>query len=112
MTVSHRITAPLAAGTLLVFSSIAAAGEAQAAGLPVAMEAKLVAVCEAIKKDSRIALHKAVKNSGVSYRVLANGLVCNGQDMYSFAMNNEANETGALIAKRTNLDERSLTAKR
>lgn len=112
MKVSNRISAPLATITMLSFSAMAAMSSAQAATMPVAMEQKLVAVCEAIKDNSRIALHKAVKDSGVSYRVLANGLVCNGQDMYSFAMLNNANKTGAMIAKRTNLDERSLTAKR
>jgi len=112
MKVSQRITAPLAAATLLVFSSIAAAGSAQAGTMSASMEKKLVAVCEAIKDNNRLSLYRAIKASGVSYRTLAEGLVCNGQDMYSFAMNNKANETGALIAKRTNLDERSLTAKR
>lgn len=112
MKVSNRISAPLAIAALMSVSAMAATSSAQAATMSAAMEQKLVAVCEAIKDDSRIALHKAVKSSGVSYRVLANGLVCNGQDMYSFAMLNNANQTGAIIAKRTNLAERSLTAKR
>ncbi|MFS1705106.1 DUF3718 domain-containing protein [Alteromonas sp. AMM-1] len=112
MKVSNRISAPLAIAALMSVSAMAAMSSAQAATMSAAMEQKLVAVCEAIKDDSRIALHKAVKSSGVSYRVLANGLVCNGQDMYSFAMLNNANQTGAIIAKRTNLAERSLTAKR
>lgn len=85
---------------------------AQAAGAPMgAMEYKLVAVCQAIKANSRIQLYQAVKDTGVSYHRLGDGLVCNGQDMYSFALEHGADKTGAIIASRTNLDEKTLTAK-
>lgn len=84
---------------------------AAAADTPLgAMEHKLVAVCEAIKANSRIELYKAVKNTGISYRRLGDGLVCNGQDMYSFALEHKAAKTGAVIANRTDLDEKTLTA--
>ncbi|WP_296052963.1 DUF3718 domain-containing protein [uncultured Alteromonas sp.] len=108
--INSVIRSALLAGTTVVatFGGIASA---QAGNLPEAMEDKLVAVCQAIKDDSRIELHKAVRDSGVSYRRLARGLVCDGMDMYTFAMQHGADNTGAVIAKRTNLEEPSLTAK-
>lgn len=89
---------------------VCGAFSAQATASETVLEARLVAVCQAIKNDNRLALHKAVKKSNVSYHRLAKGLRCNGGDMYSFAVQHNASKTGALIARRTNLDERTLTA--
>lgn len=104
------IRSALVAGTT-VLATVGGISSAQAGSLPGALEDKLVAVCQAIKDDSRIALHKAVKDSGVSYRRLAKGLVCDGMDMYTFALQHGAENTGSVIARRTNLEDQSLTAK-
>lgn len=104
------IRSALVVGTT-VLATLGGISSAQAVSLPGPLEDKLVAVCQAIKDDSRIALHKAVKNSGVSYRRLARGLVCDGMDMYTFALQHGAENTGAVIARRTNLADESLTAK-
>lgn len=75
------------------------------------MEKKLVRVCEAIKSDSRIRLHVAIKRTGVNARHLAKGLVCNGHDPVTFAALNNANKTGTLMASRLNVDYQELLAK-
>ena len=108
--VNSGIRSALLIGTT-VAATLGGISSAQASKLPGALEDKLVAVCQAIKDDSRIELHRAVRDSGVSYRRLARGLVCDGMDMYTFALQHGANNTGAVIAKRTNLEEQSLTAK-
>ncbi|OFI34264.1 hypothetical protein BFC17_20410 [Alteromonas lipolytica] len=100
----------LAGSALLVAAG--SVSSVQAAALDSHVESKLIAVCKAIKADSRIDLQRAVKDSGISYHRLADGLVCNGMDMYTFAMQHEAQSTGAIIARRTDLDERSLTARK
>lgn len=95
-----------------VAATLGGVSVAQAGSLPSSMEKKLVAVCKAIKDDNRIALHKAVKNSGANYSRLAKRLVCNNMDMYTFAQLHGSENTAALIASRTNLEEQALTAKR
>ncbi|MDC8830160.1 DUF3718 domain-containing protein [Alteromonas gilva] len=89
-------------GSVMALSSASAV---QAAPLSKDMEDKLVAVCQAIKDDNRLALRRAVDRSGVKYTQLARGLVCDGMDMYSFAMHHGADKTGSIIAERTRLDE-------
>ncbi|WP_166424055.1 DUF3718 domain-containing protein [Paraglaciecola sp. 20A4] len=75
------------------------------------VEKKLVKVCEALKSDSRIRLHMAIKRSGVKAKYLAKGLVCNGHDPVTFAALNNANKTGTLMASRLNVDYQALLAK-
>ena len=108
--VNSVIRSALLTGAAVV-ATFGGISSAQAGKLPDALEDKLVAVCQAIKDDSRFKLHRAVRDSGISYRRLARGLVCDGMDMYTFAMQHGADNTGAVIAKRTNLEEQSLTAK-
>ncbi|HBU52821.1 MAG TPA: hypothetical protein DEB45_16330, partial [Alteromonas australica] len=55
---------------------------------------------------------RAVKRSRLSFQTLNKGLVCNGQDMLTFALTHNASTTGKLIARRTNADSATLTAKR
>ena len=108
---THVMRSVVAAGSLMV-AAFGGMASAQAAISPAGtMEYKLVAVCKAIKEDNRIALYRAVRDSGVSYQRLADGLVCNGMDMYTFAQQHGAQSTGDLIARRTNLEERTMTAK-
>ncbi|MDO6565529.1 DUF3718 domain-containing protein [Alteromonas sp. 1_MG-2023] len=89
-----------------------AASLANANGYPESSEKDLVAVCEAIQDDNRLALHKAVKRSRISYKDLHKGLVCNGEDMLSFAQSNNAISTGDYLARRVNAEKSVLTAKR
>lgn len=108
MNLSRRITLSVATA-VLGFSLM---GGASAKGYPSYLEADLVNICEAIQKDNRRALNAAVKKSGVSYRALQRGLVCNGEDMMTFAMTSNAHNASAFLAARLNLDASSLTAKR
>ena len=108
MFMSRRITQFAFIG--LSFSFIASA--AQAEDFPIEMEDQLVAVCEAVKSDNRLKLNRAVKATGLNYRDLHQGLVCNGEDMLTFAATHGAEKTGALIARHANTSQAVLTAKR
>jgi hypothetical protein len=106
MSISRRITL----SALMGLSVTLFAGTASAKGYPLAIEDKLIAVCKAVKSDSRLALVRAVKRTGLSYRTLNKGLVCNGQDMLTFALTHNASATSQLIARRTNTQVGTLTA--
>mgnify|MGYP001953914341 FL=1 len=71
----------------------------------------MVKVCEAIKSDSLISLHVAVKDSGVGLTQLANGLKCNGSDPVSFAMQYDAASTAKFMAKKSRKNHQELLAK-
>lgn len=108
MNLPRRITLTLAA-TCLGFSI---ASTASAESYPQHIEKDLINICEAIQNDDRLDLRRAVKKSGLSYSVLAKGLVCNGEDMMTFAMNNNAIDTHDYLARYLDADARALTAKR
>lgn len=76
------------------------------------LEGSLVKICEAIRSNSRIRLHVALKHSGLDARRVMKGLVCNGQDPITFAQLNGADKTGSLLAARTNVDYSFRLAKR
>lgn len=111
MTTQSSVRKAVIIGALAVSGLLASTG-ASAAKMPVSLEKDLVKVCEAIRDNNRLRLHQAVKDSGLSFRTLADKLVCNGQDMLEFAATHGADDTHELIARRTDLDSRSLTAKR
>lgn len=96
----------------LIMSGLLLGGTAQAAPLPAHVEKNLIAICKAIKSNKPIAVSSAVKESRISYRALHKGLVCNGQDMLSFAATNNASLSSDFVARRVNRDPRVLTAKR
>lgn len=77
-----------------------------------ATEANLVRVCKALKSNSRLQLHKAVKRTRVGYREIAKGLVCNGKSAFEFAQLHNAGKTAGLLARKANLTEDGLLAKR
>lgn len=83
-----------------------------AATYPGWLENSLVSVCHAIRKDDTRALKNAVRDSRVSLKVLHEGLVCNGEDMMSFAERHRAMDTSELIARRLKLQDETLTARR
>lgn len=87
-------------------------GSAHANYISPELEKSLVRICEAIKSDSRIRLHVAIKDSGIDVRRIMKGLVCNGQDPINFARSNRANKTGQLLAARVNVDYSQKLAKR
>ena len=87
------------------------ASPANAEYIEPALEKKLVRICHAIRSDSRIKLHVAMKKSGIRVKSLAKGLVCNGHDPVTFAALNNANRTGSLMANRLNVDYQALLAK-
>tara|TARA_R110001583_G_scaffold173489_1_gene327551 strand:- start:218 stop:532 length:315 start_codon:yes stop_codon:yes gene_type:complete len=87
------------------------AGSTNAEYMDPILENKLVKICHAIKSDSRIKLHVALKKSGIRVKSLAKGLVCNGYDPVTFAALNNANRTGTLMANKFNLDYQELLAK-
>ena len=104
----RRVTKFALIGMTLSFTATAA----NAGSYPVELEDDLVAVCEAVKSNSRLKLHRAAKATGLNMRDLHEGLVCNGQDMLTFATTHNASETAQHIARRINADPGVLTAKR
>ncbi|MFT7009195.1 MAG: hypothetical protein ACJAXJ_003743 [Colwellia sp.] len=92
-------------------AGILLAGSAQANYIDPVTESKLVKVCEAIKSDRLIKVNIAIKNSGVSIKQIANGLVCNGLDPVSFALANDAQKTAKFMAKRSNVNGQEFLAK-
>ena len=108
MFMSRRVTQFALLGITLSLTTTAAS----AGSYPAELEDDLIAVCEAIKSDSRLKLHRAVKETGLNVKNLHEGLVCNGQDMLTFAATHNATETAQHIARRVNASPRVLTAKR
>lgn len=108
MNLPRRITFTLAATCL----GLSVANAASAESYPAHIEDDLIKICEAIQNDDRLDLRLAVKKSGISYRALANGLVCNGDDMMTFAMKNNAKDTHQYLARYFEDNNGVLTAKR
>lgn len=108
MFMSRRVSKMALIGLTLTLGATAA----QAGGYPKEMENNLIAVCKAVKSDKPFRLYQAVKRTGISLKDLHEGLVCNGEDMISFAMTHNATKNGALIARRVNVEPNVLTAKR
>ena len=94
-------------GLTIFAANVANAGETK---VPVYLEKDLVNVCEAIQKNDVRNFRRHVENTGVNIRALQKGLRCNGMDMTSFAIANNAAETATLIAKRTGQDQDKILA--
>ncbi|WP_040521525.1 DUF3718 domain-containing protein [Aliiglaciecola lipolytica] len=75
-------------------------------------EASLVKICKALKSDSRIKLNNAIKSSNLSYKLVANGLMCNGKSALEFAVMHEAQKTAGLLARKANINYDEMLAKR
>ena len=108
MFMSRRVTQFALLGMTLSLTATVA----NAAPYPKHIEKNLIAVCEAVKSDSRLKLHRAVKVSGFNMRSLHEGFMCNGQDMLTFALTHNASKNAQLIARRINASPSVLTAKR
>ncbi len=81
------------------------------ASYPKYLESDLVKICSAIKNNKSFQLHMAIKKSGLTYRAVEKGLVCDSMDIHTFAQVNNAQATGELLARRLKYD-RTLTAAR
>ena len=98
--------------TGLIMSGLLLGSTVQATGFPVHIEKNLISICKAIKSNKPVAVHRAVRASRISYRALHKGLVCNGEDMLSFAVTHDATLSSNFIARKVKRDPRTLTAKR
>ena len=81
------------------------------ASYPKYLESDLVRICTAIRDNKSFQLHMAIKKSGLTYRAVEKGLVCDSMDTHTFAQVNKADATGDLLARRLKYD-RTLTASR
>ena len=97
-------------GSILTVS-ILLAGSAQANYIDKGTEANLVKICEAIKSESNIRLHIAIRNSGIKTKAISEGLVCNGYDPVTFAIVNKAQNTAKFMARKSGVDYEALLAK-
>ncbi|GAB5380481.1 MAG: hypothetical protein Alis3KO_26210 [Aliiglaciecola sp.] len=100
-----------AAALTLLFVSVSASANA-GTRLDKSTEAKLVKICHALKSDSRIRLHRTVKQSRLGYKQIAEGLKCNGKSAMDFALFNDANNTAGFLAKKANIKHEGMLAKR
>lgn len=112
MKVFKSVKNGLKVALVVTVSSVALSGQVQAAKLDPLVEKDLVKVCQAISDNDKIAFRKAVKQGRFNYKMLADGLVCNGQDMLTFVASQEAEDVSTYLAKRLNLSDRALTASR
>ena len=97
-------------GSILT-AGILLAGSAQANPIDKGTEAHLVKICEAIKSDSKIKLHVAIRNSGIKSKAISKGLVCNGYDPVTYAIVNKAQNTAKFMARKSGVDYKALLAK-
>lgn len=95
----------------IITAGILLAGSAQAKYIDKNTEANLVKICEAIKSNSKIKLHLAIKDSGIKAREISKGLVCNGYDPVTFAMISNAQNTAKYMARKGGVDYEALLAK-
>ena len=62
----------------------------------------MVRVCQAIQSNSKIKLNNTLKAYRLNYKTISEKLVCNGQDVLTFASLSGADKNAQLIAKRLN----------
>jgi hypothetical protein len=86
-------------------------GSAQAKHIDKNTEANLIKICEALKSDSKLKLHVAIKDSGIKAKAIREGLICNGYDPVSFAIINNAQNTAKFMARKSRADYEALLAK-
>jgi hypothetical protein len=87
------------------------AGSAKAKNIDKNTEANLVKICQALKSDSKLKLHSAIKDSGIKVKEISEGLVCNGYDPVTFAIFNNAQNTAKFMARQSGADYEALLAK-
>lgn len=94
--------------SLTVLSLSAVSGTAMAESYPKELENNLVSVCRNAAEDDRMGLRQAVRELTPSsrintstYKILANGLVCNGMQLAAFARYYGATDTYNVIKRYT-----------
>jgi hypothetical protein len=97
-------------GSILT-AGILLAGNAQANYIDKGTEAHLIKICEAIKSDNKLKLHRAIRNSGIKTRMVSEGLVCNGYDPVTFAIVSNAQNTGQYLARKSGVNYEVLLTK-
>lgn len=70
------------------------------AGINPYVEHALVQICRASISNKTVQLHERVKEYRLTYPVIAEKLVCNGQNVYQFAVSHNADKTAAAIFSR------------
>ena len=95
----------------IITAGILLTGSAQANTIDKNTEAHLVKICEAIKSDNKLNVHRAIRNSGIKAKAISEGLVCNGYDPVTFAIVNNAQNTAQYIARKGGVDYEALLAK-
>ena len=92
--------------SLTVLSLSVVCGTAMAEGYPKELEKDLISVCRNAAEDDRAGLRQAVRElttasriNTSTYKVLANGLVCNGMQLAAFARYYGASDTYTLLEK-------------
>lgn len=101
---------------LLIASAVASlsfvSSHVNAETLSPSLEKDLTRICQALKSDSKLALHRAVKRSRLSYRQIDDGLVCNGLSARDFALTHNAENTANMLASRAATNSGMLAAHR
>lgn len=98
-----NIISATAMTTVLVFGSL----NTEAKNLITSdMEDNFVRICKALKSDSQMKLKRAIDQSRTTYRKVATGLVCNGQDALAFAISQQAYENARYLAHRAEITDR------
>lgn len=64
------------------------------------LEGALIDVCKSAQKDNVLNLRKIIKGYRLKEQTVAMGLVCNGEDVISFAENNGAFKTANHLEKK------------
>lgn len=100
-TLTQITTSILFAGaTLISFNS-------SAEGMSDYMETALVDTCKAAISDNTLTLKKTLKEYRLKEKTVAQGVVCNGEDIITFAQNNGANKTAQHMSN--SIGESSIT---
>lgn len=84
---------------------------ANSANYPAYFEKSLVNICKAAKDNNLVKFKRAVKESGLNYRTIENGLVCNNLNVLDFAIENSAKNTALYLAQKTDISKRVVLAK-
>ena len=85
--------------TVLATSVLMASGSVMA--MDKGLESKLENICEAAKSDSAYKLDFAIKKGHYKYKDVVDGLVCNGEDVVTFAKLHGAERTANLLLSRS-----------
>lgn len=78
---------------------------------PAYLESSLENICKAAKDNNLVKFKRAVRKSGLDFRTIENGLVCNHLSVLDFAIENRAKSTALYLAKKAYINKREVLAK-